>query len=399
MRRFPTGVAVVTVDVEGEQLGLTVGSLVSLSLEPPLVGIAIARQAALHELLRAGGRVRGQPARRRPGRAGPALRARRAADRALARDRDRPGRPRARRCSTARSAGSSAASRRSTPPATTRSSSARSLSTELGADGAAARPPRRRISRAVIEAVVFDLDGVLIDSEEVWDEVRERSSRERGGRYDEEVQRAMMGMSSAEWSRYMHEHVGVPDAAGGDQRRGRAADARRATARSCRSIDGAVEAVRRLAARWPLGLASSSNRPLIDPVLELAGLGRCFRATVSSEEVARGKPAPDVYLEAARRLGVAPRALRGDRGLPQRHRLGARGGDARRRGPEPELSARRRRARGGRRRARLDRRAHSRGGRGAGRLTGFLYFVTVTAGDGALRLPEESTARITYVAV
>ena len=72
-------------------------------------------------------------------------------------------------------------------------------------------------------------------------------------------------------------------------------------------IDGAVEAVERLAARWPLGVASSSNRELIDAVLELSGLARHFRATVSSEEVPRGKPAPDVYLEAARRLGVDPR--------------------------------------------------------------------------------------------
>jgi HAD superfamily hydrolase (TIGR01509 family) len=67
-----------------------------------------------------------------------------------------------------------------------------------------------------------------------------------------------------------------------------------------------VEAVERLAERWPLGLASSSNRELIDLVLELSGLERFFRATVSSEEVPRGKPAPDVYLEAARRLGVSP---------------------------------------------------------------------------------------------
>jgi HAD superfamily hydrolase (TIGR01509 family) len=71
-------------------------------------------------------------------------------------------------------------------------------------------------------------------------------------------------------------------------------------------IDGAVEAVERVSARWPLGLASSSNRELIDLVLELSGLAPCFRVTVSSEEVARGKPAPDVYLEAARRLQVAP---------------------------------------------------------------------------------------------
>ena len=64
--------------------------------------------------------------------------------------------------------------------------------------------------------------------------------------------------------------------------------------------------MRALEARWPLGLASSSNRPIIDPVLSAAGLADAFAVTVSSEEVARGKPAPDVYLEAARGLGVAP---------------------------------------------------------------------------------------------
>jgi HAD superfamily hydrolase (TIGR01509 family) len=71
-------------------------------------------------------------------------------------------------------------------------------------------------------------------------------------------------------------------------------------------IDGASEAVERLAARWPLAVASSSNRPLIDLVLELSGLAPYFRATVSSEEVPRGKPAPDVYLEACRRLDAQP---------------------------------------------------------------------------------------------
>jgi HAD superfamily hydrolase (TIGR01509 family) len=157
----------------------------------------------------------------------------------------------------------------------------------------------------MIEAVVFDLDGILISSEEVWDAVREGYVRERGGRYDDEVQRAMMGMSSAEWSRYLHEHAGVPDApeAINDEVVRRMLAAYRA---ELPLIDGAVAAVERLAARWPLGLASSSNRPLIDTVLELAGLAGSFRVTVSSEEVARGKPAPDVYLEAARRLDVAP---------------------------------------------------------------------------------------------
>jgi HAD superfamily hydrolase (TIGR01509 family) len=159
----------------------------------------------------------------------------------------------------------------------------------------------------MIEAVVFDLDGVLIHSEEVWDAVRERYVRERGGRYDEEVQRAMMGMSSAEWSRYLHEDADVPDPPEAIN-----AEVVRLMLVAYRQelplVEGAVEAVRRLETRWPLGLASSSNRPLIDTVLELAGLSGCFRVTVSSEEVARGKPAADVYLEAARRLGFPPRA-------------------------------------------------------------------------------------------
>jgi HAD superfamily hydrolase (TIGR01509 family) len=155
----------------------------------------------------------------------------------------------------------------------------------------------------VIEAVVFDMDGVLIQSEEVWDEVREAYVRERGGRYDAEVQRAMMGMSSTEWSRYLHESAGVPDgpAAINDEVVRRMLESYRG---HLPLIEGAEEAVRRLAGRFPLAVASSSNRPLIDAVLEVAGLAQYFTATVSSEEVARGKPAPDVYLEAARRLGV-----------------------------------------------------------------------------------------------
>jgi HAD superfamily hydrolase (TIGR01509 family) len=155
----------------------------------------------------------------------------------------------------------------------------------------------------VIDAVVFDLDGVLVQSEEIWDDVRATYVRERGGRYDDDIQRAMMGMSSPEWSRFLHDSAGVSDepAAINDEVVRRMLAAYR---RHLPTIDGAVDAVRRLAARFTLGLASSSNRPLIDTVLEVAGLGQFFDATVSSEEVARGKPAPDVYLEAARRLRV-----------------------------------------------------------------------------------------------
>ena len=157
---------------------------------------------------------------------------------------------------------------------------------------------------SAIEAVVFDLDGVLVDSEHVWDEVREELARERGGRWHERAQADMMGMSSTEWSRYMHDVVGLwasPDEINDEV-------VRRMQARYTDDlplIDGAVEAVERLAGSFRLALASSSNRPLIDAVLVEAGLEPFFEATVSSEEVARGKPAPDVFLEAARRLGVA----------------------------------------------------------------------------------------------
>ena len=154
-------------------------------------------------------------------------------------------------------------------------------------------------------AVVFDLDGLLIDSEQVWDEARRALARERGGRWTETASRDMMGMSSLEWSRYMHDVVGVPD----PPEEISAQVVQRLESiyrRQVPLLDGAVEAVERLAARWPLALASSSNRELIDLVLELTGLGQFFRATVSSEEVARGKPAPDVYLEAAQRIRADP---------------------------------------------------------------------------------------------
>jgi HAD superfamily hydrolase (TIGR01509 family) len=157
----------------------------------------------------------------------------------------------------------------------------------------------------VIEAVVFDLDGVLIDSEQVWDEAREQLAEERGGRWHPQAQRDMMGMSSTEWSRYMHERIGLPEPP--EEINREVVERLMAIYREhLPAITGAREAVERLAARWPLGLASSSNRELIDLALELLGVKDLFAATVSSEEVARGKPAPDVYLEVARRLGVDP---------------------------------------------------------------------------------------------
>jgi HAD superfamily hydrolase (TIGR01509 family) len=152
-----------------------------------------------------------------------------------------------------------------------------------------------------IEAVVFDLDGVLVDSEHVWDEVREGLARERGGRWHDRAHADMMGMSSPEWSRYMHDTLGLAE----PPEEINAEVVRRMRARYDEDLPllpGAVEAVRRLGTDFRLGLASSSNRPLIDAVLARTGLDDVFEVTVSSEEVPRGKPAPDVYLEAARRL-------------------------------------------------------------------------------------------------
>ena len=157
----------------------------------------------------------------------------------------------------------------------------------------------------MIDAVVFDLDGVILETEGVWNEVREGFTRERGGQWRDDAQAAMMGMSSTEWSRYLHDELGVPDPPEEISREVVRRMAERYAER-LPLIDGAVDAVMRLAARWPLGLASSANRLLIDRALELSGLAPYFQVTVSSEEVARGKPAPDVYLEAVRRLGVEP---------------------------------------------------------------------------------------------
>jgi len=159
----------------------------------------------------------------------------------------------------------------------------------------------------VISAVIFDLDGVLIESEGVWNEARRAVALEHDGRWSDDAPRAMMGMSSTEWSRYMHDKLGV-DLPASEISSAVVARLQESYRRTLPLLPGAREAVERLAARWPLGLASSANREIIELVLDLAELRSRFAATVSSEEVAHGKPAPDVYLEAAGRLDVAPSA-------------------------------------------------------------------------------------------
>jgi HAD superfamily hydrolase (TIGR01509 family) len=159
----------------------------------------------------------------------------------------------------------------------------------------------------VLAAIIFDLDGVLLDSEQRWNEAKEALVREAGGTWREEAPRVMMGMSSPEWSAYLRDDLGVQrdlDAINDDVVR----RMHESYEDGLPLLPGALDAVRALAAQRPLGLASSSNREIIDVFLERSGVGRLFGATVSSEEVARGKPAPDVYLETARRLGVDPLA-------------------------------------------------------------------------------------------
>ncbi|WP_328817999.1 HAD family hydrolase [Nonomuraea cypriaca] len=151
---------------------------------------------------------------------------------------------------------------------------------------------------------MFDLDGVLVDSEPVWEEVRRAFVAEHGGAWQPDTQSRLMGMSTAEWAAYLHS-LGVRMEPGEIAK----GVVERMAARyrdEMPLMPGAVAAVRRLSAQATLGLASSSPRTLIDVVLDAAGLAECFAATVSTEEVARGKPAPDGYLEAARRMGVDP---------------------------------------------------------------------------------------------
>jgi HAD superfamily hydrolase (TIGR01509 family) len=151
---------------------------------------------------------------------------------------------------------------------------------------------------------------VLIDSENVWADVRRQFTTEHGGQWAPDAQRRMMGMSSLEWAAFMHDELGV--ALEPDEIIAGVVDEMASRYRSrLPLLPGASDAVRRIADRWPLALASSANRPLIDLVLDEADLAACFAVTLSTEEVGRGKPAPDVYLEAARRLAVAPERCAG----------------------------------------------------------------------------------------
>ncbi len=158
-----------------------------------------------------------------------------------------------------------------------------------------------------IAAVIFDMDGVLIDSEHIWERVRRAYVLENGGRYDDRVTAAVMGMSAPEWSEYLRVTCGLKRSAD-EINEGIVTGVAASYRAQLPLFPLAAGVVRRLGERLPLAVASSSNRSLIDLVLELADLADAFVATVSAEEVERGKPSPDVYLRAAERLGRPARS-------------------------------------------------------------------------------------------
>jgi len=135
--------------------------------------------------------------------------------------------------------------------------------------------------------------------------VRRQVVAGHGGRWAPDAQQRIMGMSTGEWARYLSHDLGValpPDTVAATVIEGMRARYRAGVP----LMPGAAEAVRALAARWPLGLASSSPPALIDAVLEGTGLRECFTATLSTEQAGRGKPAPDIYLAVTARLGRPP---------------------------------------------------------------------------------------------
>lgn len=155
-------------------------------------------------------------------------------------------------------------------------------------------------------ATVFDLDGTLVDTEEVWDAARRELAAQDGVPWPDGATQAMMGMSTQEWSHYLAATVGIQ---GDDETAARRViDALKV--RYHHQLDilpGAVEAVRRMAELGPVGIASSSPRELIEALVRELGLTDVIQVIVSTEEVGRGKPAPDGFLAACAKLGATPR--------------------------------------------------------------------------------------------
>ena len=162
---------------------------------------------------------------------------------------------------------------------------------------------------ALISGVIFDLDGVLVDSEIWWDEVRMTFAATHGRTWTAADRTAVMGANSRAWSAIMRERLDLDMPEVDIEREVVRGVVERYRREGAPPIDGAVDAVRRIAARWPVAVASSAHPEVIAAALDATGLAEVFGVVVSSDEVAHGKPSPDVYLEAARRLGLEPGSL------------------------------------------------------------------------------------------
>jgi HAD superfamily hydrolase (TIGR01509 family) len=152
--------------------------------------------------------------------------------------------------------------------------------------------------------VVFDLDGTLIESEGIWRDVRREFVTAHGGRWHDGAQTAMIGMRTAEWARYIHDDLGVALKPAAIAQQVVAAVVARLQPPPV--LPGADAAIQRLVPAFRLGLATSASLPVAQSVLAATGWKRFFDVVVSADVVARGKPAPDVYLRALELLHAKP---------------------------------------------------------------------------------------------
>ena len=188
-----------------------------------------------------------------------------------------------------------------------------------------------------IQAVIFDMDGILVESEVLWRLVREEFAADHGMTWGAEEQESTMGCNTAMWSRIMVERLDLKARLGMDE----AAIAREIKRRLLAKYEahlpereGAIAAVRLVATKYKVALASGSPNELAEYVMQKTGLDQVFLAATYGDDVAHGKPAPDIFLEAARRLGVPPEACivfeDADAGIEGARRAGMRWIDVRR---------------------------------------------------------------------
>ena len=157
-----------------------------------------------------------------------------------------------------------------------------------------------------IKAVLFDLDGVLVDTEIWWDEARLAFAESQGRAWTEADRAAIMGSNTRQWRALMRDRLDLAIPEADIERAVIGAMLTRYADEGPPVIGDAVSVVRHLARRYSLAVASSAPPQIIEAALLGMGLRDAFAAVASSDEVPFGKPAPDVYLLAARRLGVAP---------------------------------------------------------------------------------------------